>query len=62
VELALKENRNWDRAPFLEYSCEWEKSWSSGRTLFPTAPKGDPVSVSEGMYNKYFPVLEKYAK
>ncbi|HVS96731.1 MAG TPA: alpha-N-acetylglucosaminidase [Puia sp.] len=62
VERALKENRNWDRAPFLESSCQWEKSWSSGTTPFAAVPKGDPVSVSGRMYRKYLSVLEKYGK
>ena len=62
VEAALKKNENWDRAPFLESSCQWEKNWSSQKNIFPAKPEGDPIEVSERMYKKYLTLLEQFGK
>ena len=55
LETAIKENKEWDRAPFLESSCQWEKNWSFQQTLFPVVTEGDPVDVSESIWAKYAP-------
>jgi alpha-N-acetylglucosaminidase len=55
LETAIKENKEWDRAPFLESSCQWEKEWSDQQTRFPVFPEGDPVAVSESIRTKYAP-------
>ncbi|KAA9036075.1 alpha-N-acetylglucosaminidase [Ginsengibacter hankyongi] len=62
VETALKKNENWDRAPFLDSSCQWEKNWSSQKNIFPTKPQGDPIEVSKRMYQKYLSFIVKYSK
>lgn len=62
VETAIKKNTNWDRSPFLESSCQWEKNWSSQTNSFATKTTGNPIEVSKGMYNKYLPFIEKYSK
>ena len=53
VETAIRNNKVWNRDPFLEYSCQWEKDWSHKRNLFSTEPNGDPVEVSEFVWKKY---------
>ena len=55
VETAINENRDWDRAPFLDSSCQWEKEWSLKQNLFPASPEGDPVEVSKSIWMKYAP-------
>jgi alpha-N-acetylglucosaminidase len=53
LETALKNNTGWDRNPFLESSCEWEKNWSQHRNTFTKIAKGNPVEVSRTMWKKY---------
>lgn len=53
VETAIRKNKNWDRTPFLESSCQWEKNWSHKKNVFSTIPEGDPVEVSESIWVKY---------
>ena len=53
VETALKNYTSWDRKPFLESSCEWEKNWSNKRNIFTKIPKGNPVEVSRIIWKKY---------
>jgi alpha-N-acetylglucosaminidase len=62
VEAAIQKNENWDRAPFLEASCNWEKSWSRNKNLFPVTPKGDPVAVSKQLFAKYKPMIDGLKK
>jgi len=57
VETALRNNQNWDRTPFLEASCAWEKNWSHQNNVFTNIPKGDPVEVSRAIWKKYSPFL-----
>ena len=40
LETAIKENKEWDRTPFLDSSCQWEKEWSDQQTRFPVFPRG----------------------
>ncbi|HCC72065.1 MAG TPA: alpha-N-acetylglucosaminidase [Bacteroidales bacterium] len=53
TEDALRNNSEFERAPFLEASCEWEKEWSHKRDIFPAVTKGDPVEVSQMIWKKY---------
>ncbi|HVZ96711.1 MAG TPA: alpha-N-acetylglucosaminidase [Chitinophagaceae bacterium] len=53
VETAMRKNEKWNRAPFLESSCAWEKNWSKSHNIFPAKPHGDPVEVSRRIYMKY---------
>lgn len=62
VENALNKNEKWDRAPFLESSCQWEKNWSSDKKLFSTVPQGDAVEISRAMYKEYSPHLRSKGK
>lgn len=62
VETAMKKNENWDRAPFLKSSCEFEKNWSWQKNIFPEKPIGNPIEVSEKMYKKYWPFLSQLGK
>jgi len=62
VETAIRNNENWDRTRFLESSCEWEKSWSYHKNIFPSKPQGDPIEVSKKMYEKYMLFIVKYSK
>ncbi len=57
VETALKNNTDWDRNPFLESSCEWEKNWSQQRNTFTKTAKGNPVEVSRTIWKKYSNLL-----
>jgi alpha-N-acetylglucosaminidase len=62
VESAMRRNENWDRAAFLESSCNWEKSWSYNKNTFPTIPKGDPIKVSKQIFDKYVPYTLNHSK
>jgi alpha-N-acetylglucosaminidase len=62
VETAMKNNENWDRAFFLESSCQWEKNWSSQKNIFSPKAEGDPIEISEKMYKKYLPFLDQFGK
>ncbi len=53
VETSLKKNEIWNRAPFLESSCSWEKEWSKNKNVFPITPEGDPIEVSRRIWKKY---------
>jgi alpha-N-acetylglucosaminidase len=57
VEKAMKNNREFDRAPFLDASCKWEQQWSFGQNTFPVVPQGDPVEISRSIWEKYAPFL-----
>lgn len=62
VETAIRKNVNWDRAPFLESSCNWEKQWSHNNNLFPATPKGDPVTVATQLFSKYRSMINNLKK
>ena len=62
LEKALRNNENWDRKPFFEASCEWEKNWAHQRKSFTNIPKGDPVEISRNMWKKYSPFLVSNGK
>lgn len=57
IEAGMRKHTSWDRAPFLDASCNWEKNWSYKRDTFPTVPSGDPVEVSAALWKKYAPFL-----
>ncbi len=62
VEADIRNGREWNRAPFLESSCQWEKNWSTEKDLFPVAPSGDPVEISREMYLKYAPAVLEFSR
>ena len=62
LEKALRNNENWDRKPFFEASCEWEKNWAHQRKSFTKIPKGNPVEISRNMWKKYSPFLVSNGK
>lgn len=57
VESSIKSNKIWNRTPFLDASCQWEKNWSKNTNLFSAIPEGDPVEVSRSMWQKYAPLM-----
>ena len=57
VEADIRNHKEWNRAPFLDSSCEWEKEWSYKKDLFPTEPTGDPIKISREMFEKYAPFI-----
>ena len=57
VESSIKSNKTWNRTPFLDASCQWEKNWSKNTNLFSAIPAGDPVEVSRSMWQKYAPLM-----
>jgi alpha-N-acetylglucosaminidase len=59
VETALRNGKTWNRDFFLESSCQWEKSWSRNKNIFPSTPSGDPVEISRTIWEKYAPFLNK---
>lgn len=59
VEKDMRVGRKWDRAPFLEASCEWEKNWSHKRDTFSNVPSGNPVEISKSLLAKYGPYFDQ---
>lgn len=57
VETALRNNANWDRKPFLDASCAWEKNWAHQQKKFTNIPAGNPVEISRILWKKYAPYL-----
>jgi alpha-N-acetylglucosaminidase len=57
VETSMKKGENWNREPFLESSCTWEKNWSHNTNTFSSTPQGDPIKISREMFTKYLPFI-----
>jgi alpha-N-acetylglucosaminidase len=53
LNASLDAGTPFDRAPFAEWSCEWEQNWSRDSTSFRRHAAGDPVGTSRRLLGKW---------
>ncbi|MNL33783.1 hypothetical protein D3C87_1557130 [compost metagenome] len=53
VGTKMKTNQKFNQEAFDEKIKSWEWNWVNGRELYTEKPQGDPVTVSNMMYEKY---------
>lgn len=53
LNASLEAGTPFDRAPFAEWSCEWEQKWSRDSTSFRRQAVGDPVGTSRRLLRKW---------
>ncbi len=50
---SLDQGTTFDRRPYAEAMCTWERAWSRGRERYPTVPRGDAIEVARRLAGKY---------
>ena len=59
AEEALRSDTDLDMNAFTNHIKEWEWQWINKRKDYPVGTKGNPVTISKALYNKYLPLIEK---
>ena len=59
AEEALRSETDLDMNAFTNQIKEWEWQWVNKRKDYPVGTKGNPVTISKALYNKYRPLIEK---
>ncbi|XP_070563330.1 alpha-N-acetylglucosaminidase-like isoform X2 [Ptychodera flava] len=53
------EHRKFNQDAFNNAVFKIESAWTFDKTVYPVVPKGDPVGISQQLFQKYKPIIDK---